>query len=80
MYLHIWPEALFKPAFALPRKRMRDYALRMSDVWKMAESNRRLLLCSPKIWKQKQSDYRCDLYFHVRFNERCLVNIVPFGR
>jgi len=48
----------------LPRERVCDYALRMSDVWEMAESNRCLLLCSRKMRKEKHSNYRCDFCFH----------------
>src|SRR5262249_30890290 len=38
--LDVWAKALFEPASALARKRVRNYALRVSDVWKMPESNR----------------------------------------
>jgi len=51
--LDVRAQALFKPAFALPRKSVSDYALRMSDVRKMPESNRRLLLRSRKVRKEK---------------------------
>ena len=37
--LHIRPEPLLEPAFALPRERMRDHALRVSDVRKMSETS-----------------------------------------
>jgi hypothetical protein len=50
---------------ALPRKRMRDYTLRMSDVWEMAKSNRRFRLRSRKVRKKKQSNYCCYSYFHT---------------
>src|SRR6478672_1817984 len=36
----------------------------MSDVWKMAEPNRRLLLRSRKVRKEKHSNYCCYFYFH----------------
>jgi hypothetical protein len=49
----------------LPGKRVCDHALRMSDVWKMTESNRRLLLRTRKGRKEKHSNYCCDLCFHI---------------
>jgi len=48
---------------------VRDYALRVSDVWKMAESNRRFLFRSRKVRKEKHSNYCCDLCFHICFGQ-----------
>src|SRR5437870_3898895 len=69
--LDIGSEPLFKPAFTLPRECVRDYALRMSDVWKMPESNRGLLLGSRKRRpKQEYSNNCCYFYFHNWFQQQ----------
>jgi hypothetical protein len=47
---------------------VRNYALRMSDVWKMSKSNRDLLLRSRKVRKEKQSNYCGDVCFHWWFS------------
>jgi hypothetical protein len=41
LYLDIAPKPLFKPALALAPKRVRNYALRMGDIWTMPKSWRR---------------------------------------
>src|SRR5262249_61911615 len=53
-----------EPAFALPRKRMCDYALRVSDIWKVAKANLCFLLRSRKVRKEKHSNYCCYFYLH----------------
>jgi hypothetical protein len=54
----------------LPRKSVCDYALRMSDVWEMAEPNCGFLFCGGKRSKTKnRGSYRCYYLFHKGFGK-----------
>src|SRR5207245_139196 len=62
-----WADAFFKPALALPRKRMRDYALCMRDVGKVPEANHGFLFSTATLQEKRQCSDSCDqrYCFHI---------------